>query len=866
MSKQFFVALALLSLGVTSCKDDITFDQEAYNDLINKSFPVEDVDPNHEWATVSVANTNIAINTGSGDTYRVKIYDQNPIGYDGTLTLLGEGRVADGNTLDMKISYPLAQAWAYVTLFDSQNYMSVYPTLIQDGLLQVNINNTQTKKAPHRVGSSHTFANGPKDSDFKTSVPSDALPFNAYNDATKNSVHNYVNEDRSGVQNVNFWQGNFNLYIKGTAELKFNQPGNGSDNMNFYVLPDAKLTFKYNNFSMREPNNFNMYIAEGATVTFEAGSSSSIKMYNRGSVIIKGSNASGVYGKGLIYNEGTMTFEGTGSDYVGSIPPYGAQVSSALVIANSESEFVNVGTLISKGLRVEGSGHFMNLGTVTINGYTVVNSNDCSWVNDGTYNTDYFFYQAGSTNVINNCKLIVDENFYIGLGETDKNSFQLNGSASVITKTFDFVGPGFIKMGSNSLFKVTETANMAITKDGYGIYGPSTGNDAIFMAKKIARRNGVSENQGFVANYFGHLYVVTDDHFNFGYSDKSAEQQAAGEVGAQPYFRLDAASGAKMTSYNGAKVTFTGTGCGAAYIGKPDTEERPETPMAYRYCFEDNFPEPGDYDFNDVVLTVTPTLDDKTLTIKVSLDAVGATKNIGAAIRLVDVKREHLDGYTANQTFMSPEAIGGLGNYDNINTSETFLFERQSPNISNDMVIVLFKDAHLAISHQKESNGGVGRFFYNTVKRDDSYQPKYYVDAKTATFTLTFKDAKQAQSMLAEDLYDVFIVEPYNGGYWEVHTVQHGYKTAQVVTPYKGVGNSGLTYEEAYGSNRPWAIKVPATFKYPNEWQTIGKRVKETNEIIGAYKESGHSFAEWAENSANSTDWYLHPTEDLVFK
>jgi LruC domain-containing protein len=860
MKKQLFIAMALLSLGVTSCKDDVTFDQDTYDNLIKEAFPVKNVDPTHQWTTVGVANTSIAVNTGTGDTYQVKIYDENPIGYKGILKLYGEGRVADGNTLDMKISYPLAQAWAYVTLFDSQNYMSVYPTLIQDGLLQVNINNTQTKKAPHRVGSSHTFANGPKDSDFKTSVPSDALPFNAYNDATKNSVHNYVNEDRSGVQNVNFWQGNFNLYIKGTAELQFNQPGNGSDNMNFYVLPGAKLTFKYNNFSMREPNNFNMYIAEGATVTFEAGSSSSIKMYNRGSVIIKGSNASGVYGKGLIYNEGTMTFEGTGSDYVGSIPPYGAQVSSALVIANSESEFVNVGTLISKGLRVEGSGHFMNLGTVTINGYTVVNSNDCSWVNDGTYNTDYFFYQAGSTNVINNCKLIVDENFYIGLGETDKNSFQLNGSASVITKTFDFVGPGFIKMGSNSLFKVTETANMAITKDGYGIYGPSTGNDAIFMAKKIARRNGVSENQGFVANYFGHLYVVTDDHFNFGYSDKSAEQQAAGEVGAQPYFRLDAASGAKMTSYNGANVTLSDEGCGAAYVGTPDEEEREEVPQSYRYCFEDNFPDAGDYDFNDVVLTVTPTLNDKTLTIQVSLDAVGALKTVGACIRLLTVKSSDLESYTVTKGFASPEGQG-LGDYKNIDTGETFVPDNQSPNNTSNMVIVLFKDAHWAINPVKASDGGVQRLYYNTIIRGSGDHNNAYVDPATATYTLVFKDADKAREMLAENLYDVFIVEPYGSAYWEVHTVQNDFKTAQVITPVKPNNDA---YIKAYGNNMPWAIMVPGDFKYPYEWQVIGKR--ENGEITGAYKEAGHSFAEWAENSNNATDWYKYPTSGLVYE
>ena len=120
MKKYFWIALALLSLGVTACKDDVTFDQESYDNYIKKSFVIENVDPTHQWATMGVANTNISVNTGTNDVYKVKIYDQNPIGSQGTLKLLGEGSVTDGNSLNMKITYPLAQAYAYVTLFDSE--------------------------------------------------------------------------------------------------------------------------------------------------------------------------------------------------------------------------------------------------------------------------------------------------------------------------------------------------------------------------------------------------------------------------------------------------------------------------------------------------------------------------------------------------------------------------------------------------------------------------------------------------------------------------------------------------------------------------------------------------------------------------
>lgn len=831
MKKSFWIAMGLLSLGVTSCKDDVSFDQETYDDLINKAFPVENVDPTHQWATVGVANTSINVNTGTGDTYQVKIYSQNPIGSQGTLKLLGEGRITDGSILNMKISYPLAQAWAYVTLFDSENYMSVYPALIKDGLLEVDINNTQTKKASRRAGIEPTwdFSDLPADNDFATKLPGEYVT-----DANANGGGEGVNVviQSSYINNLNLWNSESNIYFPaGNWTIDGQYVG---ANSHVYLLPGAHVTFN-GDYNLNS-TNATMHIAKGAT--FNANSISyNFKLYNRGEITTQKMTQ---YAQGTLINENIVT------------------IQQNLQIANNMSEVINAGTLTCASMSVEGSGHFENLGIMNVGGETTVNSNNCSWVNNGTYTTGSFVYTAGSADVINNCKLTCTEKFRINLGDTDKNSFQMNGGASVVTKNFEAAGPTFIKMGSNSLFHVTGTAKFSINKDVYGIYGPSTGAEAVFQAKAIERLNSWETNQGFSANYFGHLYVATDSHFPFGYSDKSAEQQAAGEVGAQPYYHLDAASGAKMTTYNGAKAELSDAGCGAAYSGKPDTEEREETPMSYRYCFEDNFPDAGDYDFNDVVLTVTPTLDDKTLTIKVSLDAVGATENVAAAIRLIGVKSTDLERSTVTQGFASPEDEGGLGTYDNIESSETFIPENQEPNKTSNMVIVLFKDAHWAINPQKTSTGSVERTFFNTVKPDDFYERN--VDVKTATYTLVFKDTDKAKTMLAENLYDVFIVEPYNGAYWEVHTVQNGFKTAQVITPLKPEPG----YSDAYGSNKPWAIMVPGDFKYPYEWQVIGKR--SGGLLTGAYQTAGHSFAEWAENSENAQDWHLYPTSGLVYE
>ena len=78
MKKSFWIAMSLLSLGVTSCKDDVSFDQETYDDLIKKSFVIENVDPTHQWATVGKATGSITVNGDYGETYKVGLYLGHP--------------------------------------------------------------------------------------------------------------------------------------------------------------------------------------------------------------------------------------------------------------------------------------------------------------------------------------------------------------------------------------------------------------------------------------------------------------------------------------------------------------------------------------------------------------------------------------------------------------------------------------------------------------------------------------------------------------------------------------------------------------------------------------------------------------------
>ena len=853
MKSKVLIGLSLLALGVTSCKKEIEFDQANYDNYVNQAFVVDNIDPYHRWATMGSASATVKVNLSSDNTYTVKIYDKNPVG-NSQLTLLAQGTVTDGSSITMPFSYQLSQSYAFVTLFDEEGYMTVYPTAIKNGLLEANIGGATATAPSRRAGITpqFKFASAPDDADFKTTVPAGALLASAYGNDTKDALHNYVLKETTETQNTNFYNGNFALYVTGTKNINYSQPGDGASEMYFYILPGAHLTFK-SGLTQKGKGNFKMYVCEGATVTFEAGLQSYMELYNRGTVEIKGGYKPGIYGNGIFYNQGTFTINGAQDYYKNE------SIKNPLTLNNDGSQFINDGILNVGGVVLEGSSHFINNDTVRCSMNTIVDSNNATWVNNGYYKTAKFLYTAGSTDVINNCKLICTNLFRINLGDTRVNSFQLNAGASVETVNFEAEGPTFIRMGAASLFKVTESAKFYIANDVYGIYGPSTGDNAVFQAKKIERLYSWQTNQGFTANYFGHLYVATDDHFNFGYSDKTADQVAAGEVGNQPYYRLDSSSGASMTTYDGAKATFSDEGCSAVYKGTP-TPPRPEAPLTYMYCFEDNFPDAGDYDFNDAVLTVTPSVNDKVVTLTVSLKAVGATKTLGAAIRLVGINSSDLTSAVVTQPFASPEGLG-MGTYNNIDTQETFVPGGFAPNNTSSMVVVLFKDAHWAMNPTQASVGGVQRNFYNTVKRTVNNANAAYVDAPVAIYTLTFNDAEKAKDMLKNEIYDVFIVEPYGSTYWEVHTIP--YKTDQVITPMKPDG-----YAEAYGSLTPWAVAVPITatsnFKYPIEWQVIG--TKHSGVLGGAYQKAGHAFGEWAEDHTKATDWYEHPTSGLVFE
>ncbi len=836
MKSKVLIGLGLLALGVTSCKKDVVFDQEAYNNLVKQSFVVENVDPSHTWATMGTATANITVNGDYGAKYKVAIYLENPM-TGSAVTKVFQGEVNSGNTLQGSVTYPLSQDYVYIGIFDQAGRRVVLNAPIQNGVIRASYGGSATANSrAHRVTEAET-AQYAKTADD-------------YLNPAKDQWGNQLNTQQITVDGMKAY-GTFTdddiaqqSTLTNVLRYEWNAEKNANDE---YYIADGK----------------HFRVASGTTIT---------KVFH-----VNGTY--GVYNDVVIYVEGKMHLNGNTLN-----GPTIVVASGGELIIDGDTKCTNAGRfVILPGGKLTGAdgvlwdnsnGSFCyNAGSIDFKG--TLNLNGTNFYNNGTVNVDILTGAAGDTKFTNFGRVTARTNSYSGstYNQTWVNgcyvhfteSAGLGTSVMLTGSRFDIDGDctpmaGTCEMHTQSELKVAGMLKL----NGNSFNGPTTaGEYAIVKTSKLyATYTDAISVSGLVYFDFNPNEIYgKDQNENLNYKTEMSEND----------YQYSAAAGILnykiqywVNEENALNEITIPEGCGGTGFnsgGNEGGDEPDETPLTYRYCFEDNFPDAGDYDFNDVVMSVTPSINDKTVTLKVSLDAVGATKTIGAAIRLVGVKRSDLASDPAVvQGFASPEGQG-LGTYANINTMATFVNEGVAPNNTQNMVVVLFKDAHWAINPVKGSNGGVQNMFYNTVKRGDAYGNKAYVTPTEATYTFTFNTVEAANVMLSQINYDVFIVEPYNGAYWEVHTVP--YKTMQVITTIKPAG-----YEQAYGDNMPWAICVPVTkdnnFKYPNEWQVIGRKAGSV--LSGAYQEAGHSFGEWAEDHTKATDWYLYPTAGLVFE
>lgn len=628
MNKKYLMkglaALAIVA-GFSSCVKDVdgvnTADQEKAakeNAELQLGLTIPE---GQTWEMSQQIAANVTVDLNAEETYTVGICDKNPLNFaDAKYYAL---KKAEGGKISATFTAPIAKSDYYVIAYNSKYQAIVNKVEASNGVIDANVSYTSgasgtMRSARRAVQCSYTFPKDADESKFLADVP-DGVAKLTQNAA---SVNGWI--DESWTNDINAWGNNINgittggtLYIKGNCDFS-NRSFYFAGNSELYIVKGATLTLAENNGAGNLQANTKIYIAEGAKLVAkgELKLNNGLHIYNHGTIeapkLSTNSNS-------LLYNVGTVT------------------VTNKISVENDLSVIVNDGTITAADLNTAGSGKFENNNKVVISGTTFVNSNNNAWVNNGSYQTGNFIYNAASDDVINNCKMIVDEDFNMNLGDNPGNgNFKMDANSSVKTKYFNGGGnwgktysigysyggggPFYIYMGAASMFEVTETATMNATKADYGIYGPAEGTYAVFKAKNIVAGK---ENQGYEVTYGNNLAVVCESHFAQGYS------------GSYPYIdykgnasKYEADKAAPLIQEIEKSLCNPGfkPGEGTEIVVNPDIKT---------YAFEDQLIN-GDYDMNDVVLQMSYvperdsqgniTINDKKLDVK--LVAAGATFNI----------------------------------------------------------------------------------------------------------------------------------------------------------------------------------------------------------------------------------------------
>lgn len=307
-------------------------------------------------------------------------------------------------------------------------------------------------------------------------------------------------------------------------------------------------------------------------------------------------------------------------------------------------------------------------------------------------------------------------------------------------------------------------------------------------------------------------------------------------------------SGCSTTGWEESKYTFSTCGDyfnpGNPGEPNPGNPEKPdiEDNTAYTYAFEDQWPAYGDFDMNDVVVTIdkiAATDENKKLTIKGRVRAVGANRKTGVGIQILNV--------SSNGVALTGKVQSG-----------TPVFESGQSN----PVVILCTNAH------KYCNPAIADDDFTFYSTNPSGDNSYHGDGAEFELIMTFSSAEEAMKAMNVKNLDVFIIskEPQgNVKRTEVHMANYA-PTSLGTTALFGMANDASAHNSMLNMPRKgyymsteglaWGICIPGTevWKWPKEFMII------TNVYPG--------FKNWVINGGKAEDlgWISNHNNDIYIK
>ncbi len=483
------------------------------------------------------------------------------------------------------------------------------------------------------------------------------------------------------------------------------------------------------------------------------------------------------------------------------------------VTQNTKGSFTNYGTAVFSVFETTNEALYTNYGTLTADKATFSNG---SFTNLGTTKFETLTSTTASTKIRNEGSLTVTTASLtnatlevVCLTKLGKLS-TTNAIVNIFDKTLlsiddlDAGGTRF-NLAASAILQVLGTAKFNSNRNY--LSGPETGR-ALAKLKKVDVLN-----QFQAITYSGNLEIACSDH------TANSEWNT--------FYIIN--SPATIVPYEKSTVEIAGTTCNAGgnndQSGGTIPTDQTVTEInlgTFSYAFEDNWPELGDYDMNDIVVDMNlikiqnSTNKITKIILKGKLTSVGASKRASIAVQLDGISAKNIKSVTYSRSNLVGSVLK-LGS-NGVETDQTYA------------VVTLVDDAHKAFGVADTPNISTQNGSYNPV------EVMATVEFSTPLDNFTFQEL------------NMFIVNSSqnNSGRGEVHLV--GYASTDKIDNalIESVKGSKLSATDPFKSvnNEPWGLSVPVSFVYPLESKNI--------------KSVYPKFESWAlSGGAKDTNWYL---------
>ncbi|WP_148372745.1 LruC domain-containing protein [Bacteroides bouchesdurhonensis] len=789
------IAIAIVS-ALFSCVDS---DKNFYDSSYRTPNPMGDefVAPNgFDWSTTTTTTVNVEADNEDAQYYSlVEVLDANPFSTP-DYNVLAKGTAKPGQAFSQEVIYPQGITYLYIRKTDPRGRVAVNTLAVGDKQ-DLSVKTVRALKASTR--SNEIPEKYPEESYDTTGAIElvGGANWNQDNHHLEGGKSYIIKNSFTGNINDNSqYSGIFTLFV----ESEWTPPHNMIQNANIIVLKGGKLNI----------SNFDSFlIGDNSTLTIQSGGSlvgNDLKlarktlMKNFGTVNVN--SMKNLNSNCTLYNAHNASIVITGK----SIGSQESTVCTTGLISNFGEFTIQDGALklnSEDGMQLfyNGDGAVVNTPTFIIGGIGT---------NDGTINA-LKIINVGNPTFTNNCNLYAKESF--NFSETNGRIIMNKGILAGGIKDDNFIAvPSFVCGNSGSTFELNNGSMIkakVITIPGVNIIAGSEGTRSLLKATE-------SVTTGWTTQFKGNLDIECPEG-----------EFAKGVPSDNPNYTME--KSVVQYSPNGSKTIITSC---SEITEVPDPGTAPKDPQfpiklednrKYSYLFEDQWPLYGDYDMNDIVMTIKKRKLDlsehnnkvEEFELEIELSAVGATKKIGAAIMF--------DGVLASD-------ITEEVDFDDDDDDNTLIknFNLNNYNIEKGQkyaVVPLFDDAHKALGRDRYIQINTISGHSNNVKK-----------TKTISFSIEFDKPTLSADAFNINKLNVFIITGGNGtNRREIHVA--GYQPTQLADVSSFGGNddaSSLSSKKYYLSkeNLAWGIIVPTNFKWPLEYVNIKTAYNQFNDWV----------------------------------